>query len=389
MKRLMLYCQASLGIGHMIRSTELARGLAADFAVTLIHGGESIPGFRAPSAVDMVQLPAIKTDADHRELKAVDRGLSLQEAETLRRKQLMAAVAENPPDVLMIELFPFGRGRFAAELIPVIEAARDRGARIVCSLRDIVVTKRDRPRFEARVCRRLNRYFDLLLIHADPALHRLEESFFSMDELHCDVRYTGYVSQSCGIGPLPREDRIELQEERPLIVTSVGGGRFGHELLACVVETASLLEETLPHRISMFTGPFHPDGGFARLCRSARGRRNLCVRRHTPDLPSYLRRADLSIGMGGYNTTMSILASGTRAIMLPFTGNGEDEQALRVERLARLGRVRRLHREDLVPERLARAVRNELEREPAPLHVDFDGVRNTARHLRSLVQSRP
>ena len=63
-----------------------------------------------------------------------------------------------------------------------------------------------------------------------------------------------------------------------------------------------------------------------------------------------MAQADLSISMAGYNTTMNILTTGVRAMMLPFTGNDDKEQTMRVERLAQLGRVRRLRPEDLVPD---------------------------------------
>ena len=61
--------------------------------------------------------------------------------------------------------------------------------------------------------------------------------------------------------------------------------------------------------------------------------------------------ADLSVSMGGYNTTMNILASGVPALVWPFGQNRE--QRLRAERLADLGALRVLEDEDLHPDRLA------------------------------------
>jgi predicted glycosyltransferase len=37
--------------------------------------------------------------------------------------------------------------------------------------------------------------------------------------------------------------------------------------------------------------------------------------------------------MGGYNTTMNILTTGVRSMILPFTGNGDHEQTIRAEKL--------------------------------------------------------
>ncbi len=49
-----------------------------------------------------------------------------------RRAALLAAFRAADPDVLLIEMFPFGRRRFRFELLPLLEAARGR-ARIACS----------------------------------------------------------------------------------------------------------------------------------------------------------------------------------------------------------------------------------------------------------------
>ena len=64
-----------------------------------------------------------------------------------------------------------------------------------------------------------------------------------------------------------------------------------------------------------------------------------------------MRQADLSISMAGYNTTLNVLTTGVRAMLLPFTGNDDQEQTLRSERLEQLGVVRMIRPEDLDPER--------------------------------------
>ncbi|PHM08684.1 glycosyl transferase, partial [Nostoc sp. 'Peltigera malacea cyanobiont' DB3992] len=45
MKRIMFYCQHILGMGHLVRSREIVRGLTKDFQVCFINGGEIIQGF--------------------------------------------------------------------------------------------------------------------------------------------------------------------------------------------------------------------------------------------------------------------------------------------------------------------------------------------------------
>ncbi|MEL6382586.1 MAG: glycosyltransferase [Cyanobacteria bacterium J06626_18] len=389
MKKLLFYCQHILGMGHLIRSMEIVRGLTDEFEVCFINGGQVVKGFQAPPSVQVINLPAIKTDTEFRELQVVDSHLSLEDVQAFRQQRLLAVLEEFQPDVLMIELFPFGRRRFSFELIPLVESARAQGTKVVCSLRDIVVTKQDQTRHENKICRLMNQYFDQLLIHGDPTLHPLEESFTRVNDLDCDVHYTGYVVQRPENTQITLADQIALGKQAPMILVSVGGGRLGHELLDCVVETARLLEEQLPHHIQMFTGPFMPEEKFWDLKSAGRDRRNLYIHRYTPNLLAYMQQADLSISMAGYNTTMNILTTGVRAMMLPFTGNDDQEQTMRVKRLAQLGRVRQIHREDLTPERFAIAVMEQLQQYSTQLSINLDGVTKTAQLVKALVQDAP
>lgn len=388
MKRLMFYCQHILGMGHLIRSMEIVRGLTDQFQVCFINGGEVIQGFPVPTGVEVLNLPGIKTDTEFQALRPVDPNLNLEDVARDRTAQLLQTLEQFRPDVLMVELFPFGRRRFSFELIPLIEAAQERGVKIVSSLRDIVVTKQDQARHEAKICRLINQYFDQLLIHGDPNLHPLEDSFSRVKDLNCEVHYTGYVAQQPENQRLTLIDQIALNRSEPMILVSVGGGRFGHNLLHGMVGAAEVLADQIPHHIQMFAGPFIPDQVFWDLKQAGRDLSNLSIHRYTPNLLAYMETADLSVNMSGYNTTMNILTAGVRALMLPFTGNDDQEQTMRVRRLEQLGRVQMLQTADVNPERLAQRVQVALTQEPQITEFDLDGVRKTAECVSSLVRDR-
>jgi predicted glycosyltransferase len=107
-KRLLFYCQHVLGMGHFIRSTEIVRGLS-DFDVTFLNGGEIVPGFDLPASVEVVNLPPIKSDNEFRGLQAASGEHSLEEIKAIRTEKILAEYNRVQPDVLVIELFPFGR----------------------------------------------------------------------------------------------------------------------------------------------------------------------------------------------------------------------------------------------------------------------------------------
>lgn len=380
MKTLLFYCQHILGIGHLIRSMAIAHGLSRDFQVYFVNGGEVIQDFPIPADIEMINLPAIKTDPNFRELQVPAGFADVEATLEYRRDRLLELCDRIRPDAVMVELFPFGRRRFSTELIPLLERAKNYGAKTICSLRDIVVTKQDQSRHEAKVCKLMNRYFNQLLIHGDPTFLPLETSFSRVKDLNCDVRYTGYV-----VPDAERDFAPKIENESSTILVSVGGGRFGHNLLDCVAETSELLEDLIPHHIQMFTGPFVPDQVYDSLQLMAKHRSNLTVQRYTPDLLSYMAKADLSISMAGYNTTLNILQTGVRAMQLPFTGNDDQEQRLRSARLEALGIITMLDPADLQPHIFANKIVKTLKRTPS--HHDFHlrGVDVTANHVKTLV----
>src|SRR4029079_15868811 len=129
---------------------------------------------------------------------------------------------EFDPDVVLIELFPFGRRQFAFELVPLLEAvhADRKRARVACSVRDVLVAK---PARDAEIVARLRRSFDAVLVHGDPVLIPFATTFGWMAEIADLIRYTGYVTASRATTPATDGD----QE----VLVSAGGGAVGAPLL--------------------------------------------------------------------------------------------------------------------------------------------------------------
>lgn len=384
-KKVMFYCQHILGMGHLIRSTEIVRGLVGSgFDVCFLNGGEIVEGFQLPPSIEVVNLPPIKSDAEFRQIHATDGALNLDEVKEPRRQRILAEYARFQPDALIIELFPFGRRKFAFELIPLLEQIKADGRRtkVVCSLRDILVSKRDQTRFDDQVCDAMNRYFDLLLVHADPQFQRLEETFPRLPEIECPIRYTGFVVQKQAMDQSPRQ---QMNRETNILV-SIGGGRVGYELLECAVEASALLADRLPHRMRIFTGPYLPEEQFNKLREQAANSSLINVERFTSNFLSHLEHADLSVSMAGYNTCMNLLTTGTRALVYPFTGNNNEEQTIRAEKLEKLGAVAVIRDHQLEPRLLAEnifqhCVRQHCRRTQAATvrpSLDLNGAEKTA-----------
>src|SRR5260370_37916881 len=110
--RIMFYCQHVLGIGHLVRSAEIVRELARDSRVLLVTGGEIPDGFRFPENIDTLQLIPLKTSPDFSTLQLCDFSRGLEETRTSSRTLLLPALMGFKTDLLVTELFPFGRKHF-------------------------------------------------------------------------------------------------------------------------------------------------------------------------------------------------------------------------------------------------------------------------------------
>ena len=143
-KRVFFYVQHLLGIGHLRRAAAIARALvAAGAEVTFVSGGEPVPGIDLGGA-ELVQLPPASA-ADSGFSAIVDAaGRPVDAAwQEERCRQLLRLFADRQPEILLIEMYPFGRRQFRFELLPLLDAAGKAGKPplIACSLRDILVDK--------------------------------------------------------------------------------------------------------------------------------------------------------------------------------------------------------------------------------------------------------
>src|SRR5215469_7852221 len=98
MKRDAFYCQHVLGVGHLVRSTEIVRAMCPHFSVLLITGGEPVDGFRFPSEVEVVSLPALRTDAEFAELQVCNGSGDIAKVQNARTTKLLSMLDEFAPD---------------------------------------------------------------------------------------------------------------------------------------------------------------------------------------------------------------------------------------------------------------------------------------------------
>ncbi len=380
--KIFFYCQYVWGMGHFVRSLEFARALS-DHDVTLIAGGQEVE-VDLPEGVALVRLPVLYMDEKYSRMIAGTPGQSVEQIRQERKKILYALFEHHRPDVFIVELYPFGRSMFGFELEPLLEdirAGRFGNVKAICSLRDILVEKKDPSAYEERVLQKLNRHFDALLVHSDPGLLSLAETFTRVEDINIPVVYTGFITQQADPGTgrsLRREQAIS--SEQKLIVASAGGGRSGYKLLTSVIDACELLRNRLPILLEVFTGPFMENEEFEEL--AARTSAGCRIRRYTKRFLAYLYAADLSVSLAGYNTCMNLLVTKVPALVFPYSR--QQEQPMRAAKLKNLLPMRILKDADIQPDRLSKHIDQMLTQSKfsGSLPLNLNGAANSARYLR-------
>jgi len=383
----LLYVQHLLGIGHLVRAGALARGLeAAGIRVVLVSGGMPVPVLDIGVGVNRFeQLPPVRA-ADETFKSLVDEtGNSVDDAwRARRRERLLAIFHRERPDIVITELYPFGRRQMRFEIEPLLERARTLREQaglpvIASSVRDILVPPAKVERTD-EIIERVRHYYDLVLTHGDGEVIPFERSFTRAGDIAGITRSTGYV-----VGPVPARQGPGAPGYDEVIV-SAGGGAVSEDLLQAAIGARALCD--LRERVwRVLIGHNYAEAAFL-TCRAA-APTGVLVERARSDFTQLLANCALSISQGGYNTVTEILATGARAVCLPFAGGRESEQTLRCRLLAERGVLQVVERDVLCAEQVALAVGRALKSQPDQGHmVNMDGAARSAALLLEAVQGR-
>ncbi len=389
--KIIIYCQHVLGLGHFFRTLEIARAMET-FDVILVTGGGRVE-VRLPDHVRNVKLPGLMMDKNFTGLYSVNPQKGVEEVKLERQKQLLDLVKNENPDFFLIELYPFGRRAFRFELIPVLNFIKDNrrmSCKVVCSMRDILVERKDRLKYESGVIDALNNWFDAVLVHSDPQLIKLDSTFSRLDKIKIPLVYTGFVT------PVPDKKKVKqirenlrLQNKKRLIVASAGGGNVGAPLLRAVVNAYNELPSKKNLMLDVFTGPYMEKEDKQHLQSvadssvSSDAGYGIRVKEFTSDFVSLLGAADLSVSMAGYNTCMNIVAANVPSLVWPFGQN--QEQRERARGIARFVPMTILEDQDLMLPKFSRLIEKSLYKQNMNKHLTLNihGAFNTMKWIRS------
>ena len=373
--RVLFHVQHLLGVGHLRRAELLVGAMARrGIAVTVALGG--MPVAEMPFAgAEIVQLPPAHLDGANFKILYDDKARPITDAwRAARRDALLALYERLQPDIVLMEMFPFGRWRFRFELEPLLaRAALDRPrVKCVTSVRDILVETKQ-PERAARGAELARDHLDAVLVHSDPALFTFDETYPHAATLADRIHYTGYVTEA--------GDRKKGAPTGDVIV-SAGGGAAAGSLLSTALAARPLTP--LADRVwRFFTGPRCPDEIFAAL-RSQADERTI-VERFDPQVQARLDGCALSISQAGYNTVMNLFRAEVPAVVVPYAERDETEQDYRARRMGALGLLAVVSEATLSPQTLAAAIDTALAGSAvARPAIDLGGADHAARLIEAL-----
>lgn len=367
-----------LGTGHLRRALVLADAFAAVGHRVLLASGGMPLDLPTPDGTRILQLPPLRSDGVNFSRLLDDAGQPANDAHLARRQTMLCdAMADFEPDILITELFPFGRRVLNAEFIALLGAAQRRAVRpvILSSIRDILAPP-SKPSKAERAEELITNYYDAVLVHSDPHGTTLDQSWPVSEAVSAKLRYTGYVTQP---PPTPHPERIGKGE----ILVSAGGGKVGTDLFETAIAAARLMPE-FRWRL-LVAGDAERVARLRDLARDS----SAIVEPARPDFRNMLAGAAASVSLCGYNTAMDVLQTRAPAVFVPFDDGNEVEQSLRASSLSDLSGIATLQSAELTADALCTAVRQVLaapEREQGSLR--FDGAAQSVAIATSMAEAR-
>ena len=372
----MYCCRSGKRSGNLRRTIEVARKLSDSFDVTVLLG-EAIPGrMEFPDNIRTVLLPSLGIDPDTKVFD-ISRSQELRDLIVARRNVLIREFERLKPRVVAIEDFPFRQHALRAEVIPLIERARNGvyGDTLVVGMTDGILTddaERDQA-YRDQTAKLLDKYFDMVIVQSDPVFARIEEFFQPQNVMQVPVYHTGFVSSESGAQPA---DPTIVPDT---VLVSAGDGDHGGPLYRAAVEAHKILGSTLLLPMKIVAGEGLPEDEWQDLQEKAEESPDLTVTRSLPDFGAALTAARWSVSQCEYSTAVHAMQTRTPSLFVPSACEGDRHaQIVRAQRLVYWGAGRLLLPHHLNGASLANEIHELMRFQPRRMHFDLNGAVNAA-----------
>lgn len=377
--RLLIVVTHLLGAGHLKRAINLANAFAIagidtsdNSTATIISGGMPVDSFVGKTTnvsrntnYILKQLPPLRSDGTNfrRLLTAENKPADTQYLRT-RQDLLIEYANSSRCDVLITELFPFGRRVLRDEFIHLLEhitsSSEINRPLVLASVRDILAPPSSNKKIE-QTDDLIERFYDGVLVHGDPSVIKLSDSWPVTERIAKKLIYTGFIQPTSSKAPLAFSQTKSPDATANDIVVSAGSGSVGSHIFETAIAAAAIS----PWQWRLLIGGGDASSEIARL-EKLKASDNVIIEQNRPDFVELLDRCNCSVSMCGYNTAVELLITSTPGVLIPFDENGETEQQTRAQCMERMLGFKVVVRDDLTPQRLIKAVSKLLDENSDP-----------------------
>ena len=390
--KIFFYYTHKESLGHSIRTLSVVSGLKEIASVYVFNGGKEQSFLKIPSGIKYFNLPH---PFYHRGNFQLNYSPILKKHILARINFIKSLAKKIKPDLFFTEFFPFGRKECAYELIPLINYFKKMGAKICASIGYPYIVSEN-----SEVLKVVAPFYDKFFIHTpyklelkyllqdikNPLLKKLYNFFF--DKYKRKIIWTGYVLPKRVENNRETSSFRRSKKKKIRILVSRGGGVVYPKIIAFSILAKKYLPEN--YILEIIAGPSSTSKEL-KLFKNLAGKiKGVKLKRYEKNFSSCLKRADISVSMSGYNTSVQLMYFRKKAIVIPIIKtSGEKDPGTCLEQLARANILKDylnttvLDYHNLTPKNLARAIKQKVE-EPFYSKVSknwFKGVENTSKEV--------
>ena len=362
--KILLYSKDGIRLGHLRRNVNIAHELSRllpDTKFLFITDSPITHFFRLPINSTLLKLPTL-VKIDEGLYTTISKKISNLNYISIKRSRAIREVVQQfSPNIFLVEHLPKGALGELTETLAYIRMNSPQ-TNTILGLRDIIGASEtivSHWRSED-IYSTMSEYYDLIIIYGCKDIYDPVAEYDFPEELRQKTRYCSYVCNGFIEDPISNTQFNSMfSKKRPFkVLVEGGGGSDAYFLMDVMLDAISYLGNAVTFNTFMIAGPFMPSEERRNLIRRSEGL-PVVVKHMDKDSLKYLEHADLVVSMAGYNTVCEILKFGKKAIVIPRSGQGE-EQKTRGRIFENLGLVSTITPENLGPKILAERILHKL-----------------------------
>ncbi|MBL41693.1 MAG: hypothetical protein CMM49_03415 [Rhodospirillaceae bacterium] len=379
-KKIIFYVQHLLGIGHLKRVSIIVNLISKKgLDITVISGGSKISSIDFGNAT-FVQLPPIKSEnADFKNLLD-EKGNKIDAALKKKRQELLLKIFNKiRPEILITEMFPFGRNQMKFEILPLLKQATKGKTVIISSIRDIIISDLKKEKID-QLNFILSKYYNYILVHGEESVYSIGQKLKLEKSNIKKIFYTGYVCEK------QKKINVGFKNNKEILV-SAGGGAVGKKIIINSIKASSLFPN-MDFKWRIIIGINESNFNkkeYYKLAKELGG--NIVFEKFSKNFHRHLQNCLISINQGGYNTLMEIISGRVKSIIIPFSEDIKSDQIIRAGHYSYLNYIKIIQENELSPSKLKNYIPQLIKIDPLKLSIpEFNGSENTYKFIADIIK---